>query len=61
MTIRPHEDNKRRCYETPRLRVVELVSEEVLGQGCKLHPGDTSGVQGNGCTNAACSIDSFGS
>jgi hypothetical protein len=40
-------------YEKPRLRKIELLTEEVLGVGCKVFAGDGSGVAGGGCT-AAC-------
>ena len=55
MDMQPREDNKKRSYETPTLRVVELVSEEVLGTGCKVFSGDPSGVSGNGCMVSVCS------
>ena len=54
-------DNKKeqlkREYEKPRLRIIELAAEEVMGIGCKTYPGDSNGAGGAGCTTAACSLN----
>jgi hypothetical protein len=45
----------KREYEKPRLRIIELAAEEVMGIGCKRDPTDTSGVANQGCAIPACS------
>jgi hypothetical protein len=45
----------RQAYEKPRLRVIELVAEEVLSTGCKSRFGDPKGVAGSGCLTGMCS------
>ena len=40
--------NRKRTYEKPKLRIIELVAEEVLGIGCKTW-GSGSGVMGSPC------------
>lgn len=42
-------------YEPPRLRVIELVAEEVLSVGCKTAFADPMGIAGNGCLSGFCS------
>jgi hypothetical protein len=50
------ETNKiKKVYSKPRLRMIELVSEEVLGISCKTSYGDTQGVSGGGCLISPCS------
>jgi hypothetical protein len=44
---------KRRPYEKPKLRVIELAAEEVLGIGCKIGGEGASGIStcaGGGCS-----------
>ncbi len=31
-----HQEEKKKTYEKPRLRIIELAAEEVLAAGCKL-------------------------
>jgi hypothetical protein len=45
---------EKQAYEKPKLRVIELLAEEVLGIGCKAFWGG-SGVAGRGCTTGICS------
>jgi hypothetical protein len=40
-------------YEKPRLRVIELAAEEVLGTSCKSEP-VTSNQAGHGCLSVEC-------
>lgn len=40
------EENSKLTYRSPRLRVIELVAEEILASGCKSDP--TSGPDGIG-------------
>ena len=40
-------------YEKPRMRVIDLVAEEVLSVGCKLSTGP-GGPIGATCTSASC-------
>ncbi|HXX57900.1 MAG TPA: hypothetical protein VEI96_07850 [Thermodesulfovibrionales bacterium] len=49
------EKKKKQSYEKPRLRVIELVAEEVLSTGCKTRFGDPKGVAGSGCLAGVCS------
>lgn len=43
------------AYEPPRLRVIELATDEVLTTGCKLASGPTSGPTGGSpCLVAGC-------
>jgi len=46
----------KREYEKPRLRIIELAAEEVMGIGCKTNPTDTNGVGGSGCAVPSCSL-----
>jgi len=46
---------KKLAYAKPRLRIIELVAEEVLSTGCKSRFGDPKGVAGSGCTTGICS------
>ena len=41
-------------YEKPKLRVIELLAEEVLGIGCKTFWG-SPGLAGRGCSLGGCS------
>ena len=36
------QERKKRVYEKPRLRVIELAADEVLGIGCKLVSGGSA-------------------
>lgn len=48
--------NNKQVYEKPRLRIIQLAAEEVLGVGCKTSPEDTTGNNGlAGCTAGPCS------
>ena len=49
-----NEKNKQ-SYEKPRLRIIELTAEEVLGISCKTRFSDPTGVGSSGCTNGLCS------
>jgi hypothetical protein len=57
------QDNKKtknkQSYERPKLRIIELSADEVLGVPCKIAPGHPSGVGGtpNNCTDNVCVID----
>jgi hypothetical protein len=46
---------KKDLYEKPKLRIIELSAEEVLGVGCKTGRFDSKGIAGNGCTTGPCS------
>jgi hypothetical protein len=46
---------KKDPYEKPKLRIIELSAEEVLGVGCKTSTADSRGIAGNGCTSGVCS------
>lgn len=46
---------KKDPYEKPKLRIIELSAEEVLGVGCKTSGGDPKGIAGNGCLTGVCS------
>jgi hypothetical protein len=52
-----HKQNKetKDPYEKPKLRIIELSAEEVLGVGCKRSSTDSKGIAGNGCTTGVCS------
>jgi hypothetical protein len=50
MSSRRERENKR-AYEKPRLRVIELAAEEVLGVGCKT---TESKPGGSNCWNNNC-------
>jgi hypothetical protein len=54
-------DNKKtknqQSYERPKLRIIELSAEEVLGVPCKIAPGHPSGVGLGNCTDSVCVID----
>jgi hypothetical protein len=54
MENRKQEEDKQ-TYEKPKLRVIELSAEEILGVGCKTSFGDPSGASGNGCLTGVCS------
>jgi len=47
-----HQTDKQ-AYDKPRLRVIELLAEEVLALGCKRSGSDT-GQSGNLCLNGVC-------
>lgn len=52
MSSRPQRQ-KKRAYEKPRLRVIELAAEEVLAIGCKTNSESASGSTPcwlNGCS-----------
>jgi hypothetical protein len=42
-------------YEKPKVKVIELKAEEVLGIGCKIAFGDPKGLAGHGCATGICS------
>ena len=48
------DDNTKQIYEKPRLRIIELTAEEVLGVSCKSSFSDPSGVSGQGCLGGIC-------
>lgn len=45
-------DKKKRDYEKPMLRVVDLAAEEVLAVGCKLAEGGLSACQDGTCISS---------
>ncbi|MBN1268459.1 MAG: hypothetical protein JXB04_02645 [Kiritimatiellae bacterium] len=47
-------DRGRQAYEKPRLRIIPLSADEVLGSGCKTSPLST-GFGSNLCTSGFCS------
>lgn len=54
------EKQEKQAYEKPRLRIIELAAEEVLGVGCKSAPG----APGSGiyfCGNINCALSTAGS
>ena len=49
------EADRKRSYDKPELRTIELVAEEMLTVGCKTYPGDPTGVGPTGhCTHGLC-------
>lgn len=53
--MRVEQDGReRQAYEKPRLQVIELLAEEVLGFGCKVNGLDAKGIAGNGCKSGVC-------
>jgi len=54
-------DNKqainKQPYERPKLRIIELSADEVLGVPCKIAPGHPSGRSPGNCTDNVCVID----
>lgn len=49
------DEKNKQAYEKPKLRIIELTAEEVLGVGCKTRFSDPIGVGNYGCTNGFCS------
>lgn len=45
----------KQAYEKPRLRIIELVADEILAVGCKTAPGPFGKLPAGGCTISACS------
>ena len=45
--------DKKKSYQRPRLRVIELRAEETLSQGCKFVSGGT-GSTGGPCSQLVC-------
>jgi hypothetical protein len=52
MNIDQKNKTSKRPYETPKLRVIELVAEEVLATGCK--HGNIGGPYGVNCVASQC-------
>jgi hypothetical protein len=52
-TVKKNE-NTRQIYEKPKLRVIELAAEEVMGTGCKLVTGISIGKNNFPCASNAC-------
>jgi hypothetical protein len=50
--------NTRQLYEKPKLRVIELAAEEVMGTGCKTVRGTSIGQNGLPCASGRCSQSS---
>lgn len=48
------DEKTNQAYEKPRLRIIELKAEEVLGVSCKSSLSDPSGVAGQGCLAGIC-------
>jgi hypothetical protein len=55
MQHKDDKEDKRQPYEKPKVKVIELKAEEVLGIGCKTSIGDSHGVASNGCMTGVCS------
>ena len=53
MKSEQHKAEKKQPYEKPKLRIIELTAEEVLGVGCKL--ATAPGPTGAQCTLTFCS------
>ncbi|MBN1355347.1 hypothetical protein JXA40_03645 [bacterium] len=51
---RPSKNDKRQ-YEKPRLSIIELVADEVLGVGCKFADSGTAPLDPLSCVGAGCS------
>ncbi|MBI5076235.1 MAG: hypothetical protein HZB62_13865 [Nitrospirae bacterium] len=49
-----HEMTSKQAYEKPKLRVIELVAEEVMGVGCKTAASPALGA--SFCASGACSL-----
>ena len=45
------EQQRKRPYEKPKLRVIDLAAEEVLGIACKTA---TTGASGTSCASGSC-------
>jgi hypothetical protein len=45
---------KKQPYETPRLRAIELLAEEVMGVGCKLLGGGLMNIALTNCGIGTC-------
>lgn len=45
---------EKRPYEVPRLRVIELLAEEVMGVGCKIAGGGLINIMAANCGIGAC-------
>jgi hypothetical protein len=56
MRFNRDEEITKRRYEKPRLRIIELVAEEVLAIGCKFIDGGTAPGSPNDCISNNCSI-----
>lgn len=50
------EKQKKQAYEKPRLRIIELAAEEVLGVGCKTAPGSPGQSTPVGCGSISCAL-----
>jgi hypothetical protein len=48
------DEKTKQVYEKPRLRIIELAAEEVLGISCKTGFSDPKGVSGQGCLGGIC-------
>ncbi len=57
MKSKERADRPKRPYSEPRLRVIELAAEEILGVGCKISDGGKAPMgftcTANGCAEAA--------
>ncbi len=45
---------EKQSYEAPKLRVIELMAEEVMGVGCKMASGGLINIMGAVCGIPAC-------
>jgi hypothetical protein len=57
MAEKEDKEKKRRAYQKPRLRTIELLAEEVLAVGCKTlnAPGSIPGLP-VACTGVVCAM-----
>jgi len=55
-----HNKQDKQEYQKPRLRIIELAAEEVLGTSCKTAPG-APGAANSVCGAAACALTTAGS
>ena len=52
--MKPKQEDAKRAYEKPKLRVIELNVDEVLGIGCKLSSGGGMAIGAVPCTLNSC-------
>jgi len=57
MQPKQNEEKTKHPYQKPRLRIIELAAEEVLGVGCKLINGDSAPGSPFNCIGNNCSGD----
>jgi len=52
--LESEQKKKKRKYEKPKLRTIDLAVQEVLGVGCKLETGGPMAVGATPCATASC-------